>query len=425
MAPRTLAGGVRITLRLTMSKHGRAGQARTVMEQSADTYRRLVRGVADVAATLRRPIALHDVNLTPVASSPHEGPIDASRLEMIFGRPFPRPVMAELLEREHIKQAAPEARYIDGFEGLELGRAFIPVRGSGGQAVGYVWAIDVERGWSTAKLNELSSTVSELLGSDLEDLGPSAIRGRPDLSRVAAHAAAHRTAIIEIAFPTGFHPTGLTYQHALDSFESTDIASRSSLEIATISQVRVGKHHTELVLAGSATSLDKLRIHRVMKDLIDQFCGFDPINRASGRAIVSAIRMAGDPIDPSLQTLRDALTSRTGPVGAAAIEFIEDSAVLQLLSDLREALSADGYQTPHSVAPLIADARTRVIAKTVKALLDSDVKVQETADRLFIHRGTLYNRVNQAQELTGMSLTGIDRVRIHIGLIIAELTGAL
>ena len=82
------------------------------------------------------------------------------------------------------------------------------------------------------------------------------------------------------------------------------------------------------------------------------------------------------------------------------------------------------------LAALLLDAPVRrllgaldpTLADTVRAYLDRAGNVAQTAAALHIHRQTLYARLGKAEQLTGLSLaSGHDRLRLHLGLIIAPL----
>jgi hypothetical protein len=83
------------------------------------------------------------------------------------------------------------------------------------------------------------------------------------------------------------------------------------------------------------------------------------------------------------------------------------------------------------LAQLLLDAPVRrlldspELADTVRAYLDRAGNIAQTAAALHVHRQTLYSRLGKAEQLTGLSLdSGHDRLRLHLGLIIAPLLDA-
>jgi sugar diacid utilization regulator len=85
------------------------------------------------------------------------------------------------------------------------------------------------------------------------------------------------------------------------------------------------------------------------------------------------------------------------------------------------------------LASLILDAPVRRLLETpdpdllhtVTSYLDHAGNVHDTAGALHIHRQTLYYRLGKAEALTGLRFgDGHDRVRLHVGLMLAPLLGA-
>ncbi len=73
----------------------------------------------------------------------------------------------------------------------------------------------------------------------------------------------------------------------------------------------------------------------------------------------------------------------------------------------------------------LLDEPDPTLADTVLAYLDRAGNIAQTAADLHIHRQTLYNRLAKAEKLTTLDLqTGRDRLRLHMGLVLAPLIGA-
>ncbi|MET0695621.1 MAG: helix-turn-helix domain-containing protein [Propionibacteriaceae bacterium] len=86
--------------------------------------------------------------------------------------------------------------------------------------------------------------------------------------------------------------------------------------------------------------------------------------------------------------------------------------------------------SPAELSALVLDAPVRRLlaapdadlVETVRVYLDRAANVQETAAALHIHRQTLYYRLAKAESLTGLSFAqGHDRIRLHLGLMLAPL----
>ncbi|MEV0389343.1 helix-turn-helix domain-containing protein [Nonomuraea sp. NPDC050643] len=85
--------------------------------------------------------------------------------------------------------------------------------------------------------------------------------------------------------------------------------------------------------------------------------------------------------------------------------------------------------TVHALPPglrrlLEAGAKGEQLADTLEAFLEHAGDVQAAAEKLFIHRTTLYYRLQRIEEYTGAQLAlGEDRLALHLGLKIARLIG--
>jgi DNA-binding PucR family transcriptional regulator len=75
------------------------------------------------------------------------------------------------------------------------------------------------------------------------------------------------------------------------------------------------------------------------------------------------------------------------------------------------------------VRALLAD---EVLAQTAETFLDLAGNVQETAARLFVHRTTLYQRLDRIAELFDLDLrrSGDHRLIAHLGFKLAHMTGS-
>jgi DNA-binding PucR family transcriptional regulator len=62
---------------------------------------------------------------------------------------------------------------------------------------------------------------------------------------------------------------------------------------------------------------------------------------------------------------------------------------------------------------------------TLESYLDHACDTKLTAEALFLHRASLYYRLQRVEELTGASLkNGADRLTLHVGLKLAWLLGS-
>jgi len=126
-----------------------------------------------------------------------------------------------------------------------------------------------------------------------------------------------------------------------------------------------------------------------------------------------------------LQQARAAcMAARRSPQGGGGAIFDELSGHLILLDGLDQKALADIVQ--RTFAPLLEyDAAHRTsLYKTLYALFENHLAVQQTADDLHIHRNTLQKRMAHVEELLGIDLNELDDiVDVRLGLQAAVLLG--
>ncbi|MGB3483778.1 MAG: helix-turn-helix domain-containing protein [Mycobacterium sp.] len=381
----------------------------------------LSRAVSDLSAVCRRPVALNDRNMVPVASTPHEGPIDASRMELLYGRPAPSTVRDRLFAEELDSNRGP--RHIAAFHGLDLGRAYVPVRAQDGDVIGHLWIIDPDRTISAGGLEDLGRTATELLTRPLNAIAPASTTD--EVAAVVLQSEAHRMVVVARSAGPVFDPTGHANVSLDGVLAGADLQHRFGVDAAAApASDSDGEVIGVVVLGGPAAALNRDRTDEALSALRREWQQHLPDTASDTlRIAVSAPRGAGQSVQHATSALKDLLrhgTDAPGPV------FAEDHDSFAFLEELRAAFGdAAPLQPLSSVEPLLVSTRTREVARTVKAYLDSNDDAQQTAQKLFIHRGTLYYRINQAQRLTGLTMTGANRLRMHLGLVLAEVSGRI
>jgi DNA-binding PucR family transcriptional regulator len=64
------------------------------------------------------------------------------------------------------------------------------------------------------------------------------------------------------------------------------------------------------------------------------------------------------------------------------------------------------------------------LVQTLEAYLDNGCDTKLTAEALFLHRASLYYRLQRIEAITGTSLkSGADRLALHSGLKLSRLVG--
>ncbi|MGW3496559.1 PucR family transcriptional regulator [Streptomyces sp. NPDC001020] len=104
--------------------------------------------------------------------------------------------------------------------------------------------------------------------------------------------------------------------------------------------------------------------------------------------------------------------------GIGSWEELGELAVLLQLPDraLNESL------LPKPLRALLASSGRHRLEATLRCFLEQAGSIPRTAEALQIHRTSLYYRLRQIQEITGLDLdSGADRITLHLGLRIREL----
>ncbi|SCF84848.1 CdaR family transcriptional regulator [Streptomyces sp. Ncost-T10-10d] len=104
--------------------------------------------------------------------------------------------------------------------------------------------------------------------------------------------------------------------------------------------------------------------------------------------------------------------------GIGSWEELGEFAVLLQLPDR----TVDESLLPKPLRALLESSGGHRLEKTLRCFLDQAGSIPRTAEALQIHRTSLYYRLRQIQEITGLDLdNGADRITLHLGLRIREL----
>ena len=143
-----------------------------------------------------------------------------------------------------------------------------------------------------------------------------------------------------------------------------------------------------------------------------------------GTPLVSdaAVRLAvGEPAEGPegfRVTIREALRAHAvalmaGPVAPHVIRFAEVAPVALLAEDIG---AARGWVS-RALGPLAADDdQTARLRETLHVFLSTGGSYQETAERLSLHKNTVFYRVRKAQEVRGRKV-GDDRFVVELALL--------
>jgi PucR C-terminal helix-turn-helix domain/GGDEF-like domain len=383
--------------------------------------------VEDLAEQLKAPAVIEDDELRMVAYSSHSVLIDDIRRDSILVKHAPAAV-SDWFRTYGLKAAAGPVRIPGDQDRQILGRLCVPISYRGAR-LGYVWLIDDDGRLRSAQVRtavraadqaglmmfgdilgeRMASGVLAHLLSPLDELRADAIRHIDDSGlqglRGPVIAVVVRTAgaamplsepmlaqslrdvtrgrwagdVIGLANPD--HGVLVAHDHGLAAGYELATAARASLLI----RLRQGGPDT-LVVAGIG----------------------DPASLADARGSYRQARQAA----------RVAATiPATGPVARW-----QDLGVFRTLAQLPADAEAAASLDPR-LSALLDQADGPVLA-TLETYLDLAGDAKASAERLRLHRGTLYYRLQKAEQIAGVNLrNGYDRLALHLDFKLARLIG--
>jgi hypothetical protein len=364
-----------------------------------------------------------------VAYSSHSGQVDDIRRESILVR-HPPPAVADWLGRYGLASAVRPLRIpADRKRGI-LGRLCIPICWRGSR-VGYLWLIDDQARLSETDVRTGVRAAEQAGLLMLDDLLA---------ERLASRALGHLLSPLAEVRLEGLHHIdnsgllGLSGQVAVLVVQSAGPGRQMAQRPLAESLRDVTRGYA----AGKVVSLTNAD-HGVLvaRGLDDRAAEFE-LASAARRELLRRLRQddpgacvaagIGNPVSAladahlaycqARHAARVAATiTATGPVARW-----RDLGVFRLLAQL----PADGDATA-SLDPrlmrLFNQADEQVVS-TLETYLDLAGQIKATAERLHLHRGTLYYRLQKAQQMAGINLRdGDDRLAIHIGFKLARLSG--
>ena len=380
---------------------------------------RISRAVSDLGELVEIPIALNAPDMRPLAAMPHAGPLDASRLAMLLGKPVADAVRQRLTTESGIYSGRAPQR-IAAFPGLELGRVHLPVRTGGGELVGHLWAIDSAGAVSETAWLRLQRAADSTLPAVLHDESARGSAHGLELDRLLARHRTYRIVAVDLLAPPVFDPGGSVGFSPLARVLQQVGTERSTVDWS----VARDPDGAELLVAGGpAETLSRHALGRVLEDAVRHV---NARTHAIGRValFVSPALFTSHEVHDHLQSARSVAAATMG--GASEVVFADDLPSYELLVEVGRITPIGRLEVPRALRVLLETDRGRTVARTAKAFLDNGGNAGRTATALGVHRGTLYYRLASIEEQTGFDLErGDHRVALHLGLTAALLAGAL
>ncbi|MBB1152218.1 MULTISPECIES: PucR family transcriptional regulator [Amycolatopsis] len=395
----------------------------------------LQRVVDALARQLGRAVAVDDVHFRLLAYSAQAGPIDDMRARVILDREAP-PEAVAWLRRFRLPRADGPVRLPAAAEFDLLPRVAIPIRFQGVQ-FGYLWLIDAgepvnDAGLALAgaaadeaaevlfrerALGELhDARVGEFLRDLLSEDHAARVLAADGLVESDLFAARGEVVAVVVApLPAASQEVGNGDRLALGA------ALRAAAAAAPVreSMILIRPAHGLLVVTQRAME----RIPRLADDLCESAAR--RLGRASRwRAVVAGVGRPVARLADTATSYRQALDAirvadvipRFRPVARHDALGIYSLLAAQPREQLR------GMGAEQAIAALVgADPELLLTAET---FLDRAGDTRAVAERLGVHRATVYYRLRRIEELTGFNLSdGERRLVLHLGIKAARLLG--
>ena len=383
--------------------------------------------VEDLAQQLDAPAVIEDDELRMVAYSPHGVLIDDIRRDSILIKHAPAAV-SDWLGRFGLKAAAGPVRIPgDQARGI-LGRLCVPVSYRGAR-LGYLWLIDDDERLGKTQVRtaayaadqagllmfgdmlgeRMASGVLAHLLSPVDELRADAMRHIDDSGLLGL-----RGPVIVVVVRTAGAAAPLPQPVLAESLRDVTRGRSAGTVIGL-----ANPDHGVLVAhdQGAAAAHDLADAARASLRLRLQPGG-------NGTSVVAGI---GDPsiLADARGSYRQAkLAARVAATihGAGPVARWRDLGVYRTLAQLPTDAEAAASLDPR-LAALLDHADGPVIT-TLETYLDLAGDAKASAERLSLHRGTLYYRLQKAERIAGVDLrSGCDRLALHLGFKLARLTG--
>jgi hypothetical protein len=386
--------------------------------------------IDDVAYRLSAPAVLEDEEQRLIAHSAQNGPVDEIRRDSILRR-YTRPAVRDWFRKFGIVTAKQPLRIPrDPEEGI-LGRLCVPIDHHGVR-VGYLWLIDDgerldgEAVASAAKAAQaagliifeeilaerLASGVLEHLLSPSEELRTESARHMADSGLLS-----ERGPVVAVVV----QPAAATINRSMIVQSLRDVTRRCPPgEVCGLAHTDHG------VLVTRCPERDRRAAPRLLAEAVRQAMNRRlSLEGSAETALVAGIGDTRPMLANAFLSYREArLAARIAATIATIgpIAFWQDLGVFRTLAQLPMSEAVTSSLDPRLVC-LFQSADPALLA-TLETFLDLAGDVKATAESLHVHRGTLYYRLQKAEQLAQADLhKGPDRLALHLGFKLARLAG--
>lgn len=401
----------------------------------------LQRLVDNLAQRLNRAVAIDDPRIRLLAYSSHQGTrIDPARQQSILMREVPAEVVKWVYEEGGGSATGPFHLPIAPEIGVEVQRLGVPIM-HGENRLGFVWILEgegplteeeievvEEAAGNAAVVLQRDRLMGELLSSRARELlRDLLVPEDPDLRAHAAALLVDGDLFVSGEPVVAVVATIRTNEKLLSDKERSVIELALDIEGHRLSARRnltlvrhdhgllLGSEKDPLMRGEGVVSVGTSLVERVERELPNS----DPLV-----GIGSVVPDLADAHN-SYREARDAAEVQR-VVGLGKVQRFEELGIYGLLAHIPPELRSPEL-LPEGVVRLLEQGnRGESFASTLEVYFDHACDARATADSLHVHRATLYYRLEQIQELSGIDLhSGSDRLTMHLGLKLARLLGLL
>jgi hypothetical protein len=381
--------------------------------------------VDDLAERLGLAATIEDDNHRVIVYSSQHHQIDDIRRDSILQRKTDPEVRA-WFRRFGIASATDPLRIPpDRARGI-LGRLCIPIRHRE-RLDGFLWLIDDEESLTAPQVTLAGRTAQHAAILMHEEMLA---------ERLASAALAHllvkseevRTIAAAQVVDDGIVPSGSPVVVSVVVPSSTDIPMRTLVgdSIRDVSRlhgrgevlgVAYADHGAILTFApGGDRAAHALRIGGEVHDCVRRHAGDVPV-------VVGVGEVRERLVDAQVSYRQARLTAQAAALLPGVAEVAQWSGLGALRAVVQLPIETMIDSIDPRMAALFAAGDDRIL-DTLECYLDGGCDAQVTAGRLHLHRGTLYYRLQKAQEVAGIDLrNGEDRLSAHVGFKLARLAG--
>jgi sugar diacid utilization regulator len=391
--------------------------------------------VDGLALILRGPVGVDDRRLRSVAYSAHVDGIDRVRLASILQREPPGEVAA-WLDDLGIRRADPFVR-LPANPGLGMAaRVCVPLRFDD-RLLGFLWLIDEPSSLTPEDLDRALAAAGDIalalfratadqdsdreeerrllrsalgLTSDNASRATAAMLGEGRLASTRYHA------VLAISVSTGGAPSDDLVQARIAAAVEHERRFAGPGEFLVLV-------HGERVLALMGVNVEQdalTHAERVAARAEHNLSG------ARGHRAVAGISAIGQRLDDLPAARREAeLTAAVcarihNPPSVALWDELGASRILAQVVDVADPSSL----LPESFRALIAHPDSGSLVPTLEAFLEAGGDARGAAERLYIHRSSLYKRLRRIESVCGLDLaTGDARLELHLAIRLWRLAG--